>query len=74
MGSFALKSAGDSGWFWSLIAGIVVASLGVVILFNPTSAVKTVMILLGIWAIVHGVFQLVNALNVRRLPQRVFEA
>lgn len=71
-GSFDLKRGGDSGWYWTLIAGLVSVALAVVLLFRPTTVVATIIVILGIFAIVYGVVQVVNAFRVRSLPQRVF--
>lgn len=70
-GSFDLRGRGDSGWYWTLIAGLVAVALGLLMLLKPSTTVATVVVLLGIFAIVYGVLQVVSALRVRKLPDRV---
>jgi len=67
-GSFDLKGRGDSGWFWNLLGGLVIIALGLVVMFNSATALKTLVVILGVFAVVYGVLQLISAVRARRLP------
>ena len=68
-GSFTLKSLGDSGWYWTLIAGLVAVALGVLMLLNPSFSAKTIVVIIGIFAIAYGLFQIIGAFSVRKLTK-----
>lgn len=70
-GSFSLKRLDAKGWYWSLVAGAVVLALGVLLLFNPVTGVKSMVVLLGIFALISGVALVVAAFSTRTAAKRL---
>lgn len=50
-------------WWLVLIVGVVTVAIGVVMLLRPFGAVRVAAVLLGIWLLVSGVVQLVQAFD-----------
>lgn len=57
-----LASLGKS-WWLVLLIGLVSVVVGVIMLIRPFTAVNIAAIILGIWLLVSGIFQLIQAFN-----------
>jgi uncharacterized membrane protein HdeD (DUF308 family) len=53
-------------WEFDLLVGLVEAALGIWILVKPTAILQFLSILVGIFVLVHGAWDLQNALDLRR--------
>lgn len=69
-GSFQLKSLGEKGWYWTLLSGLVSISLGVLFVAFPVPAVATLVLLIGIYALVYGVTLIFAAFSARSLAKQ----
>lgn len=56
-GSFSYAKKGKNMFFW-LVEGIINLSLGIILVINPTWLVEFLLILIGLWALILGIFQL----------------
>lgn len=56
----------SSVWWIVLLRGIAVLVLGLLLLFNPGSTLITIMLFLGVYWFVDGVFTIINALQGRK--------
>ncbi len=65
-GALQLRQVPGSGWGWLLAAGIASLIFGILLIANPGIGAATVLVLIGIYAIVVGVFWLISAFMFRR--------
>lgn len=56
-GAFSYAKEGKNMFFW-LVEGLVNLSLGIILIVEPTWLVKFILIIIGVWAAIMGVFQL----------------
>jgi len=67
-GAFSYAKKGQNMFFW-LIEGIINLSLGIVLIINPEWLAKFLLILIGLWALILGIYQLytgfVNSKNIK---------
>lgn len=66
IGALSFRKVPNSGWGWSLVAGVLAVLLGVVLLIFPGSGIISLIWLLGIYAILFGVLLIVVAFQVRK--------
>ncbi|HPU13019.1 MAG TPA: HdeD family acid-resistance protein [Aeromicrobium sp.] len=71
-GSFGLKSEGDPGWYWTLISGLISVSLGVFFFAFPKTGLATVVLVLGIYALIYGVVLIFGAFGARKAIKNAF--
>lgn len=64
-GSFSLKSLGHRQWYWLLITGVVSAGLGLLLLFNPVTGIKSIVLLLAVFALLYGALLVLSAFATR---------
>ncbi|MDM7487836.1 HdeD family acid-resistance protein [Rhodococcus sp. GXMU-t2271] len=69
IGALSFRKVPNSGWGWSLFAGILAVLLGVVLLIFPGSGIISLIWLLGIYAILFGVLLIVVAFQVRKVAK-----
>ena len=56
-GAFSYAKKGQNMFFW-LVEGIINLSLGILLIVNPAWLVEFLLILIGLWALILGVYQL----------------
>lgn len=56
-GAFSYAKKGQNMFFW-LVEGIINLSLGIILIVNPAWLVEFLLILIGLWALILGVYQL----------------
>lgn len=56
-GAFSYAKKGQNMFFW-LVEGIINLSLGIILIVNPEWLVEFLLILIGLWALILGVYQL----------------
>ncbi|MDX5452144.1 MAG: HdeD family acid-resistance protein [Rhodococcus sp. (in: high G+C Gram-positive bacteria)] len=69
IGALSFRKVPNSGWGWSLVAGILAVLLGVVLLIFPGSGIISLIWLLGIYAILFGVLLIVVDFQVRKVAK-----
>nr|WP_238586303.1 HdeD family acid-resistance protein [Rhodococcus rhodochrous] len=69
IGALSFRKVPNSGWGWSLFAGILAVLLGVVLLIFPGSGIISLIWLLGIYAILFGVLLIIVAFQVRKVAK-----
>lgn len=65
-GSLQLRQVPGSGWGWLLAAGIASLLFGILLIANPGIGAATLLVLIGIYALVIGVFWLISAFLFRK--------
>lgn len=64
----AIRGRGDnSRWVWDLLGGLVSIVFGLLALFDPLAMGAAIVLVVGAWAIVSGVLQLISAILLRRV-------
>ena len=56
-GAFSYAKQGKNMFFW-LVEGLINLSLGIILIVNPTWLIEFLLILIGLWALILGVYQL----------------
>jgi uncharacterized membrane protein HdeD (DUF308 family) len=56
---------------WQIFGGILLAIAGVVVIVSPVASLWTLTLLVGVWLIVLGVWQIIEAFTVRRALHRM---
>jgi uncharacterized membrane protein HdeD (DUF308 family) len=56
---------------WQIFGGVLLAIAGVVVIVSPVASIFTLALLVGIWLIVLGVWQIIEAFMVRRALNRM---
>jgi uncharacterized membrane protein HdeD (DUF308 family) len=62
----ALLRARGTEW-WSIIGGILSIIVGIIFVLHPTSSILSIVWLLGVFALVYGIIQIVRAIRLRSL-------
>ncbi|GIW07093.1 MAG: hypothetical protein KatS3mg060_1898 [Dehalococcoidia bacterium] len=57
----------NSRWVWDLIGGIISIVFGLLALFDPLAMGAAIVLLVGAWAIVSGIVQIISAILLRRV-------
>lgn len=63
----AIRGGGLTPRWWLALAGLVSLAAGAVALLWPGLTVVVMVILIGIWAIVRGVFEIIGAITLRKV-------
>lgn len=56
-GAFSYAKKGQNMFFW-LIEGLINLSLGIILIINPAWLIEFLLILIGLWALILGIYQL----------------
>ncbi|MEU5841477.1 HdeD family acid-resistance protein [Rhodococcus sp. NPDC047139] len=70
VGGIRFRKVHDSGWIWSVLAGVLAVLLGIVLLIFPGEGILSLIVLLGIYAILFGVVLIVLAFQVRSTAKK----
>lgn len=63
----ALRHRGESGrWLLILIPGLLGIAIGIVTIASPAVTIVVVLYLIAIWALVHGISEIYNAVKLRK--------
>lgn len=57
---------GNKKWFWYLLGGIVSIAAGVIAFTYPVKTAVVLIIIIGAWAFVKGIFEIVAAIQLRK--------
>ena len=74
-GVFALIAgiiAKSENWLWLILEGVIGIFIGVVTLVQPAAMGEAWLILIAVWAIVTGIFEVVTAIRIRKLIEGEF--
>jgi uncharacterized membrane protein HdeD (DUF308 family) len=69
----AISDPALPGRGWNIFFGVISIIAGIVILASPFESIVTLAIVVGVWLIVIGVFEIVSAFGMRRATKRVDE-
>jgi uncharacterized membrane protein HdeD (DUF308 family) len=62
---FASGSGGPARW-WLIVAGVLGLAAGVATLFWPGMTALVLIMFIGLWAVAHGIFEIVGAIQLRK--------
>ena len=70
-GVTALISAfGSESWLWSVVHGVIGIGIGLVTFFWPQVTAITLLVIIGIWAILKGIGEIGLAIDLRKIMKR----
>ncbi|UYP18840.1 HdeD family acid-resistance protein [Rhodococcus sp. Z13] len=70
VGGIRFRKLHESGWVWSVLAGVIAVLFGIVLLIFPGEGILGLIVLLGIYAILFGVLLIVLAFQVRSAAKK----
>ncbi|MEE2030587.1 HdeD family acid-resistance protein [Rhodococcus chondri] len=70
VGGMRFRKVPESGWLWSVIAGVVAVLFGLILLIFPGEGILGLIVVLGIYAILFGVLLIVMAFQVRNSAKK----
>jgi uncharacterized membrane protein HdeD (DUF308 family) len=65
LSAFTLRAAGGEGLL--VVVGIISIVVGIIFVIHPTSSILTLVWLLGVFALIYGIIQIVRAIQLRSL-------
>ena len=65
LSAFSLRAAGGEGLL--VVVGIISIVVGIIFVIHPTSSILTLVWLLGVFALIYGIIQIVRAIQLRSL-------
>jgi uncharacterized membrane protein HdeD (DUF308 family) len=71
IGSATLYRVRDLGWYWSLAFGLIAFLFGLLLLLNPQTSVKVVVVVLGLFAFAAGALLVVGGFAIRALASHL---
>ncbi|MFD3809790.1 HdeD family acid-resistance protein [Rhodococcus sp. NPDC058639] len=71
VGGLRFRKVPDSGWIWSVIAGVLAVVFGLILLIFPGEGILSLIFLVGIYAILFGALLIVMAFQVRNSAKRI---
>lgn len=70
VGGIRFRKVPESGWVWSVLAGVVAVLFGIVLLIFPGEGILSLIVLLGIYAILFGVLLVILAFQARSAAKK----
>lgn len=70
IGGIRFRKVPESGWVWSVLAGVVAVLFGIVLLIFPGEGILSLIVLLGIYAILFGVLLIILAFQARSAAKK----
>ncbi|AOD21081.1 MULTISPECIES: HdeD family acid-resistance protein [Rhodococcus] len=70
VGGIRFRKVPESGWVWSVLAGVVAVLFGIVLLIFPGEGILSLIVLLGIYAILFGVLLIILAFQARSTAKK----
>lgn len=70
VGGLRFRKVPESGWVWTVVAGVLAVLFGLVLLIFPGEGILGLIFLVGIYAILFGVLLIVMAFQVRSVAKR----
>lgn len=62
----AISDPGLPGRAWSIFVGVISLLAGIIVLASPFASIVTLAIVVGVWFVVIGVFEIVSAFRIRK--------
>lgn len=62
----AISDPGLPGRAWSIFVGVISLLAGIVVLASPFASIVTLAIVVGVWFVVIGVFEIVSSFGIRK--------
>ncbi len=67
----AISDPNLPGRGWSIFVGVISLLAGIVVLASPFASIVTLAIVVGVWFVVIGVFEIVSSFGIRKASQRL---
>lgn len=65
-----LSAFGNERWLWSVVQGVIGIGIGLVTFFWPQVTAVTLLVIIGIWAILKGIGEIMWAIDLRKFIER----
>lgn len=66
-----LRKESGGSWIWGVVAGALTALFGLLVLFQPSVGLVTIIWIIGIWAVVWGIVLIVHGVQLRKASKAV---
>lgn len=70
VGAIRFRKIPESGWVWSLVAGILAVLFGIVLLIFPGEGILSLIVLLAIYAIIFGALLVIASFQARSAAKK----
>jgi uncharacterized membrane protein HdeD (DUF308 family) len=67
----AIGDPGVPGRVWQIVSGVIAIIAGVVVMGSPFTSLVTLAVVVGVWLIVIGVFEVISSFGIRRAGKKV---
>ena len=67
----AISDEDTPGRWWMVFVGVVTVIGGIVLLAYPISSLATLMLVVGVWLVVIGIFEIIAAFGIRKTGKEV---
>jgi uncharacterized membrane protein HdeD (DUF308 family) len=67
--SLIVGSVPDPGRAWSIFVGAISLFAGIVVIASPFDSIVTLALVVGIWFVVIGVFEIISSFGIRKASQ-----
>ena len=67
----AISDPGLPGRAWSIFVGVISLLAGIVVLASPFASIVTLAIVVGVWFVVIGVFEIVSSFRIRKASKNL---
>ena len=71
IGSATLYRVRDIGWYWSLAFGLIAFLFGLLLIINPQTSVRVVVVVLGLFAFAAGALLVVGGFAIRAMAGHI---
>lgn len=61
-----IMAIGQKGWMWYMVAGFVSVAAGIFAIVRPGATALALLLVIGIWAVVKGVVEIMEAIQLRK--------
>jgi uncharacterized membrane protein HdeD (DUF308 family) len=61
------SNAKSENWWWLILSGILGIIVGILTLIQPAAMAGALVLIIGVWALINGVFQIITAIRIRKL-------
>lgn len=61
------SNAKSENWWWLILSGVLGIIVGILTLIQPAAMATASVLIIGAWALINGIFQIITAIRIRKL-------